>query len=229
MSFMRKHQQRLQNGEAPTAVAPEPYAPARAMATPANALKLYKLQLASVQEDCKRISELNSREARNRLKQGELIEKYAGYIQAYIESGLNHPNEVLTTYIVWLFDVHSIELGLKLALFAIEQKQAMPARYNRDLTTFVADELFDWAEVLMREGHSAEPYFGQVFELISTGLWNVHEAVQAKYWKLAGLWAEHDDNPARALECYEKAQTLDPKRAKVKTRVAQLKNQLEKV
>ncbi|MEA9343120.1 phage terminase small subunit, partial [Pseudomonas aeruginosa] len=68
--------------------------------------------------DLERISAINSREERQRLKRDELLPKYLDYVQRYRAAGLSYPNPVLVQVLVWLFDTVQFEAGLELALFA---------------------------------------------------------------------------------------------------------------
>ena len=124
MSLALNHKKRLL--EQGPITDPKPYTSATALAGPANAQKHLALMNAALAEDCGRLSELNSLEARQRLKRDELLPKYLVYVQRYRESGLNHPNLVLMQVLVWLFDTEQFEQALELADFAIEQGQAMP-------------------------------------------------------------------------------------------------------
>jgi hypothetical protein len=123
------------------------YSPAEALSSPANARKHLLLQEAALDQDLERLSAMKGALAgRQLLKRDELLPKYQDYIQRYIESGLNFPNRILVQVMIWLFDTAQFDDALELADFAIEQGQQMPERFKRrDIQTFVADTVIDWA------------------------------------------------------------------------------------
>ncbi|MPT01622.1 MAG: hypothetical protein E2581_24495 [Pseudomonas sp.] len=126
--------------------APTAYSPAAALTSPANAQKHYKLMEDALLVDLERLSGINSLEQRQVIKRDELLPKYLEYVRRYRESGLNFPNQVLMYVVVWLFDTAQFEQGLELAGFAMSQDQKLPARFDRDVPTFIADEVIAWAE-----------------------------------------------------------------------------------
>lgn len=87
---------------------------------------------------------------------------------------------------MWLFDVGNIGAGIEHAFTAIELGQPMAGAIRRTWPGFIADTVFDWAELQAEQGHSIEPYFGTVFKRV-TGQWKLPEPVTAKYYKFAGL------------------------------------------
>lgn len=122
------------------------YTPGEALSSPANAKKHLLLQEAALDQDLERLSAIKGLAGRQALKREELLPKYQDFIQRYMESGLVMPNRVLVQVMVWLFDTEQFEDGLELADFAIEQGQQMPERFKRrDIQTFVADAVIDWA------------------------------------------------------------------------------------
>jgi hypothetical protein len=47
---------------------------------------------------------------------------------------------------------------LDLALVLIKQNQHTPAKFDRDLQTFVSDAMYDWANAMLKADQSASPY-----------------------------------------------------------------------
>lgn len=225
------HKQRMleQGRSANRAVA---YSPAAALAGPANAQKHLALMTSALAEDLARLSDMNSMADRQTLKRDELLPKYLDYVQRYRESGLNHPNQVLMQVLVWLFDTEQFEAGLDLALFAIEQGQEMPARFKRDVPTFVADALIDWAEAEHKAKRSPEPYLSDLLpyvdgawdglsyggDLVKPAPWALFERIPARYHKLLGIVAMEQEQWAAAIAHFERATTLYPEIG-VKTRM----------
>jgi hypothetical protein len=134
-----------------------PYTPADALSSPANARKNLMLQEAALDVDLARLSDLNNLASKQLLKRNELLPKYQEYVQRYCESGLNFPNRVAVQVMVWLFDTAQFEDALELADFLMEQGQQMPERFRRDIQTFVADAVYDWALAEHTAQRSPEP------------------------------------------------------------------------
>lgn len=227
MSLALQHKKNvLARGSLATAGAPEKYTPAKALAGPANAQKHLALMISAMANDCTRISDLNSWQARNRLKREDLLPKYSVYVQRYRESGLNHPNPVLVQVLVWLFDTEQFEKALDLADFAMAQKQAMPERFRRDIPTFVADTVVDWAEGELKAGRSPEPYLSQLLPRVEKE-WELFEKIPARYHKLLGLIDFEQGLWKDAIAHFERAHELYPAIG-VRTKLEDAKKSLRK-
>lgn len=207
MSLALKHKQRmLERGPVVTS---EVYTPSTALAGPANAQKHLALMTTALAEDCARLSDLNNMGERQRLKREELLPKYLDYVQRYRESGLNHPNPVLMQVLVWLFDTEQFEPALELADFAMQQGQAMPERFKRDIPTFIADTMIEWAEAEQDAKRSPEPYLSQLLPRVD-GEWQLFERIPARYHKLLGMLAMDQKQWAQAITHFERATALYP-------------------
>lgn len=242
MSLALAHKRRVrEQGAAAAATGARAYTPATALAGPANAQKHLALMTTAMDADLERISAINSREARQALKRDELLPKYLDYVQRYRESGLNHPNPVLMQVLVWLFDTAQFEAGIELADFAIGQGQQLPERFKRDVQTFVADELIDWAEAEHKAGRSPEPYVSQLLprvdgnwdgftqggEGVRPAPWQLFERIPARYHKLLGVLAMERKDWAPAVAHLNRATELYPEIG-VKTRLEGAEKALRK-
>jgi hypothetical protein len=183
------------------------YSPAAALSSPANAQKHLKLMDDALTVDLERISAINSRELRQQLKRDELLPKYQDYVQRYRDSGLSFPNSVLVYVLIWLFDTTQFEKGLELADFAMSQGQVLPERFNRDIPTFVADEVIEWAEAEFKAGRSPEPYVSNLLPRVD-GEWNLFERIPARYHKQLGILAMDRKEWALAVTHFERAEAL---------------------
>lgn len=157
-----------------------------------------------------------------------LVKRYMGHIEAYLNGGEVFANPVLVYVIIWLFDLKRIGEALKLAFVAIEQDQKMTV-FKRNLATWVADTVRDWAEAEHKEGRTVEPYFYQVFEML--GGWPVPSVVAMKYNKLAGLIAFDNEDFETAIKYFEAAEALqaDNAKAQVGTKLKEAKKKLAKL
>ena len=185
------------------------YSPADALSSPANARKHLMLQEAALDQDLERVSAINGMAMRQALKRDELLPKYQDYVQRYCESGLNFPNRVLVQVMIWLFDTEEFEDGMELAHFAIGQGQQMPERFKRDIPTFVADAVCDWAYAEYKAKRSPEPYLSDLLSLVD-GEWELTEQIPAKYHKLVGIRAMEDKDWGLALLHFNRATELHP-------------------
>jgi len=208
------------------AAAPLAYSPAEALSSPANAKKHLLLMEASLDEDLKRLSDLKNLASKQTLKRAELLPKYQDFIQRYMDSGLVMPNRVLVQVMIWLFDTEQFEDGLELADFAIEQGQEMPERFKRDVQTFVADAVIDWAYAEYNAQRSPEPYLSDLLPRVD-GEWNLPEQIPSKYHKLIGMRAMEAEQWETALKHLERSTELHAK-AGNETRIAKCRKAIAK-
>ncbi|TMU80536.1 terminase [Pseudomonas fluorescens] len=212
MSLALAHKRRtLAQGSAAViaaAAAPLAYSPAEALSSPANAKKHLLLMEASLDQDLQRLSDIKGLAGRQALKREELLPKYQDFIQRYMDSGLVIPNRVLVQVMVWLFDTEQFEDGLALADFAIEQGQEMPERFKRrDVQTFVADAVIDWAYAEYNAQRSPEPYLSDLLPRVD-GEWELTEQIPSKYHKLIGMRAMEAEQWETALQHLERSTEL---------------------
>ena len=231
MSLALAHKRRtLALGTAATvaaAGAPVAYSHADALSSPANARKHLMLQEAALDQDLQRLSDLKNLASKQALKRDELLPKYQDYVQRYCESGLNFHNRVLVQVMVWLFDTEQFEDGLELADFAIEQGQVMPERFKRrDIQTFVADAVIEWAFAEYTAQRSPEPYLSNMLPLVD-GQWELTEQIPSKYHKLIGMRAMEAGEWKTALNHLERSTELYPK-AGNETRISKCRKALAK-
>lgn len=203
------------------------YSPADALSSPANARKHLLLQEAALDQDLARISAINGLAGRQALKREELLPKYQEYVQRYCESGLNFPNRVAVQVMVWLFDTAQFEDALELADFLMEQGQQMPERFKRrDIQTFVADAVCEWAYAEYTAKRSPEPYLSDLLPRVD-GEWNLTEQIPSKYHKLIGMRAMEAEQWETALKHLERSTELYAQ-AGNNTRIKQIRRTLEK-
>ncbi|WP_065257749.1 phage terminase small subunit [Pseudomonas bananamidigenes] len=230
MSLALAHKRRiLAQGTAAViaaAAAPLAYSPAEALSSPANAKKHLLLMEASLNEDLKRLSDLKNLASKQTLKRTELLPKYQDFIQRYMDSGLVMQNPVLVQVMVWLFDTEQFEDGLELADFAIKQGQEMPERFKRNVQTFVADAVIEWAFREYNAQRSPEPYLSDLLPCVD-GEWDLPEQIPSKYHKLIGMRAMEAEQWETALKHLERSTELHAK-AGNETRIAKCRKAIAK-
>ena len=230
MSLALAHKRRtLAQGTASViaaAAAPLAYSPAEALSSPANAKKHLLLMEAFLDQDLQRLSDIKGLAGRQALKREELLPKYQDFIQRYMDSGLVMPNRVLVQVMVWLFDTEQFEDGLELADFAIEQGQEMPERFKRNVQTFVADAVIEWAFREYNAQRSPEPYLSNLLPRVD-GEWELTEQIPSKYHKLIGIRAMEAEQWETALKHLERSTELHAK-AGNETRIAKCRKAIAK-
>lgn len=126
-------------------------------------------------------------------KRDVLLPKWLPIVEQYLKERRENGNEntisdnpIFAYCIVWLFDVGNLGAAIEHAFTAINIGQPMAGAIRRKWPGFIADTVFDWAELQAEQGHSIEPYFGTVFNRV-VNEWKLPEPVTAKFYKFAGL------------------------------------------
>lgn len=124
-------------------------------------------------------------------KKTVLLPKWLPIVAEYLTKvengkGKKYDHPIFAYCIIWLFDVENLDQAINYAFKAIDYGQPMADGIRRSWPSFVADTVYTWAEEQAEKGNSIEPYFGQVFEQVTTR-WALREQVSAKYYKFAGL------------------------------------------
>lgn len=210
MSLALAHKRRMIAEGPAVAVAgakPMAYSSDTALSSPANAKKHLQLMMDALNVDLERISSIDNHELRRQLKRDELLPKYLAYVQRYRDSELSFPNPVMMQVLVWLFDTAQFGAGLELANFALSQGQELPERFKRNVQTFVADEVIDWAESEYKAKRSPEPYLSDLLPLVD-GEWMLFERIPARYHKQIGILALDQRDFAKAITHFERAEAL---------------------
>lgn len=150
------------------------------------------MQLLALNEDVQRVRSLPNIAERIEMKRNELLPRWLPTVQEYLDGDRVHRNPVFAWCIIWLFDVDEFDQALDWADIAISQKQPTPDNIKSTFPAFVADTVLDWAEDTLSRGESVEPYFSRTFENVASH-WNLHEKINAKWFKFAGLLLLRDD------------------------------------
>lgn len=157
--------------------------------------------LIAARNDIARMRELPTLADRAVFKKEKFLPQYLPFVEQYFEKGEVYQNDLVGYCIVYLFDTGSLGQALELANRAIAQRQAMPDGFASNLPTFVADQVYQWADKIAATGQSVEPYFSQTFQHVATA-WQLHELVTAKWLKFAArLLIRNDDGKAHAASC----------------------------
>jgi hypothetical protein len=166
--------------------------------------------------------------AKNEAKIG-MIKTYWPLVDGYLQNKDVYPNAIAVRVMIWLFDIQNIEQGLKLAFRLIDDKvQVSPAKFDRDLQTFVCDAVYDWANWLLKTEQSAEPYLSELVDKIVNDSWSLSPPVESKMYALLAKFKLKAGDFAAALTLCETAELVNPEGAGVKTLKSKAKQGLEK-
>lgn len=161
-----------------------------------------------------------------RVKQ-TVLPTYLPFVDNYVKQGDNYPNDVAVQVMIWLLDTLEIENGLDLALVLVKQNQKMPAKFDRDMPTFLCDFFYDWAGALLKEDHSASPYLDVLIATAENDQWDVHPLCLSKLYAMLAKHKERTGDYKEALTLCEKAEAINPDKAGVKGLKERLQKQLQ--
>lgn len=149
------------------------------------------LQLIELEADLKRLKSFVRRSDKVAHKRDVLLPKWLPIVTEYLEQvetkkGKRYDHPIFAYCTVWLFDVGNLSMAIEYGLKAISYAQPMVPGIRRKWPSFIADNVFEWAEDQAEQGNSIEPYFSDVFNHVANS-WKLPEQVTAKYYKFAGL------------------------------------------
>jgi hypothetical protein len=142
------------------------------------------------------------------------------FVSGYMQAGFVYPNSVAVQVMIWAFDVGDIERALQIGLYLITTgNQVMPPKFDRrDLETFVADALYDWANARWKAKESASPYLADTLAAMDgPAPWPLHGIVRGKLYAMAAKHCDLMGEWESVVRWCEKAQEANPEGAGVKT------------
>lgn len=188
-----------------------------------------ELTFFALNQDLAALHDITDVSKKIELKKSVLIPKWQPIVDDYVASGAHKKFEPLVLLAVWLLDAELIADAMRYADYAIEQQQPMPDNFSRDLPTFMAAGIHDWAQRQLKAGHSAEPYFGQVITRIESKQWLVDAPIVLGFvYKLAAQFAEAANDLETAEKFYLKCVNANPEGHGVKTKLNALQKKLGK-
>ncbi|MFZ2405527.1 MAG: phage terminase small subunit [Methylobacter sp.] len=179
---------------------------------------------AAIAIDLAKIKAEATVEGKARVKQ-TVLPTYLGFVNDYVEQEHNYPNDVAVLVMIWLLDIGDIEQGLNLALHMIKQGQKMPPKFDRPMTEFVCDFIYDWANKELKADHSASPYLDLLAATAENDRWDMHPLFLGKLFAMLAKHKKRNGDYAEALELCLKAEAINPEKAGVKG----LKEELQKL
>ncbi|WP_421848335.1 phage terminase small subunit [Marinomonas sp.] len=192
---------------------------------------LFEQLQAAMVTDVARIKTKPELEDKQALK-GELLPNYLPFVQAYVADGHDYPNDVAVQVMVWLFDVNDIDNALKIGMYLVATgNNDLPPKFSRNLPTFIADALYDWANAELKAEQTATPYLDALVDFVDDALaekWDLHPAVISKNLSLLAKHKEREGKLAECVALCEKAETANPEGAGVKTMKERVQKLLDK-
>jgi hypothetical protein len=193
---------------------------------------LFEQLQAAMVTDVARIKTKSVLEDKQALKR-ELLPNYLPFVQAYVADGHDYPNDVAVQVMVWLFDVNDIDNALKIGMYLVATgNNDLPPKFSRNLPTFIADAIYDWANDELKAEQTASPYLDDLVAFMDDEAlvekWDLHPAVISK--NLA-LLAKHKEREGKLAECValcERAEVANPTGAGVKTMKERVQKALAK-
>lgn len=195
-----------------------------------------KLQLIDHQATLKATK---SQETKIAIKR-EFAPLYAAWIKGVLEADAapqsEQAAELIATMMIWAIDCDEYHDALPLVEFVLKHKVPMPARFDRDVATFVTDQV---SEAAIAAYEKAEPgveafsleILGRVEDLVADA--DMHDQVKAKLQKaIARALASDAGDESRVrqeetLKRYQRALELNPA-AGVKKDIERLQSALKK-
>lgn len=158
------------------------------------------------------------------------LHTYMPFVLNYISQGHKYPNSVAVHVMIWLFDVRDIDQALALGLHLVKQKvHKLPGVFNRtNLETFICDEMYDWASKLLEQDHGVNPYMGELISAIEQDNWQVPPVVKSKCFVMYAKHLVRLGEDTKALEYCRKAESINGRKAGVKTLKAEIQKRLSK-
>lgn len=144
----------------------------------------YAVLEVALKNDVNAVRAFPSIEKKIEYKRDKFLPKWLEFVTQYLNEGKTYQNDYFVYCIIYLFDVGDFDRALDLAYTAISQQQSMPQGFRSNLATFVADQIYSWADKNAAVGQSVEPYFSQTFKNVATA-WQLHEVITAKWLKFA--------------------------------------------
>lgn len=178
---MREFQARMNALQKVEQATPNTVAQAAAVAEQGSNYAVLEIAL---QNDVNRIRTFPTLEQRAEEKRDRFLPKWLPFVRDYLEKGEIYQNDIFIYCIIYLFDVDDFDQALQLADKAIKQNQSMPEPFKTNLTTFVANQIYKWADKTAAAGQPVEPYFSQTFQNVATE-WKLIEVIAAKWYKMA--------------------------------------------
>lgn len=168
----------------------------------------FHLLLNELKRDVEMLRNLPMTADRVDMKRDTLLPRWLPTVEAYLAGDRRFDNPIFAYCIIWLMDTGEMEKALDWADIAIAEGQVTPENFKSTFPAFIADSVMEWAVNEAAAGHSIEPYFSRTFNNIRDN-WRLHEEINAKWYKFAGLYMLRDANGQPRATAVEDVEVLD--------------------
>ena len=199
----------------------------------------YELLLAAMGEDMRRLHDIQSTEGKIAAKR-KMIDRYLPHVEGSLEAAAETDravqDEVLTTIMLWLFDIGEFDRGLDIAEHVLRYGLELPERFRRTPACLVAEEVAEAAMAANAQGEEFDLMVLQraegltnSFDMPDQARAKLHKALGQQFIRAADAAAEDESTVAGAefhartlaLENYRRALSLE-KRIGVKKEIERL-------
>jgi len=172
------------------AVAPAAAPPSAAGANSATPAERAAAQIAlRLRHDLQRLKAIRSIDLKIKAKR-EMLPEYKSWVEGVVSAdagvGTGAVADVVPTCMVWLIDTGVFMDGLDVAEFLLRHRVEMPKRYERDVATFIVEEIADAAAKMQSAGQAFSQCVLDTVDNLTNGL-DIHDQVRAKLLKAVGI------------------------------------------
>lgn len=174
----------------------------------------YQTMLAGLWSMRRDLKDIKSRERKIAYKRDTALPQLMDYVDGVINADTGAEDTVVTTAMIWLFDVGDLAGGLRVADYVIRHNLPAPDQYKRDSLTIVAEEVADRALERLKEEPAPDP---DALESLSSNIeaslqlvgdQDIHDQVLAKLYKASGTIGRERGSLKQAVTDLERALSL---------------------
>ena len=196
----------------------------------------YAALRAALHEDLRRLSDVQSIEARNTMK-AEMARTYINWVKGVLEAGEEGQaaqDEIVTTMMIWAIDCRDFDSAIRIAAHVLKFNLALPERYNRTAGCFIAEDI---AEVALKDPEAVTlPELLQVEQLTASedmpdkARSKLHKALGRAFAERAEHFDPSDENaPAGGKAAYTEQALVHFQRALALYENCGVKKDIERV
>lgn len=147
----------------------------------------YELMLAKLDEDRRRLHQLQSTRRKIEVKR-ELLPEYAAWVEGVLAGNAGVQDDVFMTVMLWHIDVADFTAALTLARYALTHKLVMPDRFKRTVACLIAEEM---AETTLRASTEDQAKYADCLQtcIALTATEDMPDEVRATLYKAAAYAA----------------------------------------
>ncbi|WP_018606790.1 phage terminase small subunit [Uliginosibacterium gangwonense] len=161
----------------------------------------YELMLAKLDEDRRRLHQIQSTQRKIAVKR-ELLPEYAAWVEGVLAGKSGVQDDVFMMVMLWQIDVADFASALTLARYALAHKLVMPERFKRSTACLIAEEM---AETTLRASTVDQAKYAECLAdcMALTASEDMPDEVRATLHKAAAyaMLAQKKVTPDRLRQC----------------------------